>query len=235
MTAQDELKRQAACIAVAHVRSGMVLGLGTGSTAAHAVQRIGELWREGKLTGIRALATSAATAAQARALEIPLLPLGSVDAVDLAIDGADEVDPHLDLIKGLGGALLCEKAVERLARRFIVVVDDSKLVDRLGTRAPLPVEVDPAAWQAERDHLIGLDCQPRLRGGEIPFVTDNGNYILDCVFAGGITDPAALAAGLDERAAVRAHGLFLGMATEVVVAGRAGVSTITRAGSGNDA
>jgi ribose 5-phosphate isomerase A len=224
----DELKKQAAVHAVREVRSGMVLGLGTGSTTAYAVAAIGETWRAGALTDVVGIPTSDRTAEQARSYGIPLSDLTAHPRVDLAIDGADEVDPSLDLIKGLGGALLREKQVELAAARFIVIVDDSKLVERLGSHAPLPVEVERESWRDQIPALAVLGCQPVLRGGEDqPFVTDNGNYILDCRFAGGIDGPE-VAAALDERPGVLAHGLFLGMASEVVVAGAGGLRVLTR-------
>jgi ribose 5-phosphate isomerase A len=225
----DDLKRQAAERAVQEVRSGMILGLGTGSTTAFAVTAIGELLGRGELRDLVGVPTSERTAEQARGLGIPLATLTEHARVDLAIDGADEVDPDLDLIKGLGGALLREKQVERVADRFIVIVDDSKLVSRLGTRAPLPVEVERSRWQSLLEPLAALGCEPSVRGGErAPFVTDNGNAIIDCRFAGGIEDPSAVAAVLDAIPGVLAHGLFLGMADEVVVAGADGVRVLSR-------
>ncbi len=154
-------------------------------------------------------------------------PLAAIDAhahLDLAVDGADEVDPGLELIKGLGGALLREKAVELRARRLVVIVDETKLVPRLGTKAPLPVEVDRQGWAQVAERLQAeLGCIPAIRGGpDQPFATDNSNYILDCRFANGIADPRAVASRLDRDPQVRAHGLFLGMASQVIVAGADG-------------
>lgn len=225
----SNLKQAAAERAVELVRDGMVLGLGTGSTAAFAVDKLGALWASGELKEIVGVASSERTAAQARALGIPLRSLDEVAQVDLAIDGADEVDANLDLIKGLGGALLREKQIELRSQRFVVVVDDGKLVGRLGTRAPLPVEVDPSSWQAETSWLQDLECNPILRGGqEQPFVTDNDNWILDCHFPTGIETPERLAQLLDQRRHVRAHGLFLGMASDVIVASNEGIRTMRR-------
>lgn len=220
----DDLKKQAAEKAVELVESGMVLGLGTGSTTKFAVTQIGRLWQDGDLTDIVGIPTSEATAALAKAYGIPLATLDQHPKIDLAIDGADEVDPHFDLIKGLGGAHFREKMVETAAERFVVVVDDSKLVDRLGTRSPLPVEVATFSWKAHLPWLESLGCRPVLRGGEQePYVTDNGNYIIDCAFPSGIDDPADLASKLTNRVGVVEHGLFLNMATDVVVAGKEGV------------
>ncbi|MFQ5610622.1 MAG: ribose 5-phosphate isomerase A [Anaerolineae bacterium] len=224
------LKQQAAAEAVASIRSGMVLGLGSGSTAAYAVETIGHKLRRGELSGILGIPTSEETARQAQAMGIPLTTLAEHPVIDLAIDGADEVDPNLDLIKGLGGALLREKIVEVHARRFIVIVDASKRVAKLGTRAPLPVEVAQFAWEAQAHWLQSrLECSPQLRGrGGQPFVTDNHNFILDCVFPNGIDEPPAVAEILERRPGVVGHGLFLGMATEVIVAADDGVRHLTR-------
>jgi ribose 5-phosphate isomerase A len=227
----DKLKRMAAERAVDFVRSGMILGLGHGSTAKHAVDVIGERVKSGLLRDIVGVPTSEFTAAQARALGIPLATLPEQPVLDLAIDGADEVDPGLNLIKGLGGALLREKMVECAARRFVVIVDGSKLVERLGTKGPLPVEVTQFAWQVHIAWLESLGCRAELRREDQgpPFVTDNSNYIIHCAFPDGISDPVGLARTLIERPGVLEHGLFLGMATEVVVADIEGVRVITRA------
>jgi len=219
-----EYKRAAALAAVAEVRDGMWLGLGTGSTAAFAVEEIGARLTAGTLRDVTGVATSEATATLARRLGIPLAAHDSTRALDLAIDGADEVDPEGNLIKGGGGALLREKAVERRARRLVIVVDEGKLSARLGTAFALPVEVERSAAAAELAYCATLGCRPVQRGAEAaPFVTDNGNVILDCRFAEGIADADALAALLDARPGVRAHGLFLHMAHEVIFAGPMGL------------
>jgi ribose 5-phosphate isomerase A len=223
-----EMKRAAAERAVEQVHSGMVLGLGTGSTAEFAIAAIGEMWREGKLTEIIGVATSERTAEQARSYGLPLATLAEQPRIDLVIDGADEVDPHLDLIKGAGGALLREKQVAQAATTFIVIVDERKLVDRLGTRMALPVEVRPHFWQESQAALAELGCTPVLRGQEHPHQTDNGNYIIDCDFAGGIETPRLLAQRLAALPEVLAHGLFLDMASQVVVAGASGIKVIER-------
>ena len=226
-----EARKQAAAEkAVEQVKSGMVLGLGTGSTARFAVAKIGALWQAGKLTNIVAVPTSEATAKQARSYGIPLGTLDEQPHLDLAIDGADEVDPQFDLIKGLGGALLREKMVETAARRFVVIVDDSKLVNKLGSRGPLPVEVVQFGWRAQVRWLESMGCSVALRGDEgSPFVTDNGNYILDCTFAEGIDNPSGWASACINRVGVVEHGLFLGMAHEVIVAGTDGVRSLSAA------
>jgi len=226
----EKLKRLAAKYAVDMVQSGMILGLGHGSTTRHAVDILGERVNSGALQGIIGVPTSEYTMAQAKSLGIRLATLVEQPVLDMAIDGADEVDPDLNLIKGLGGALLREKIVESAAQRLVVIVDESKLVKRLGTRGPLPVEVTQFAWEAHRRWLESLGCRAELRreaDGE-PFVTDNSNYIIHCTFPEGISDPVALGRTLTEHPGILEHGLFLGMATDVVVAGVAGARLINR-------
>jgi ribose 5-phosphate isomerase A len=228
MSAED-LKKQAAEKAVEQVKSGMILGLGTGSSASFAVAKIGELWQAGMLTDIVGIPTSEATAALAREYGLPLATLDEYPTVDLAIDGADEIDPNLNLIKGLGGALLREKMIESATKKFIVVADGSKVVEKLGTRAPVPVEVVQFCWKATARWLESLGCQPVLRGGAAqPYLTDNHNYILDCAFPNGIDNPSELAATLKSRPGVVEHGLFLGMASEAIVATPNGIKVVSR-------
>ncbi len=224
-----EYKRQAAERAAGFVRSGMVVGLGTGSTAVFATRRIGALLQSGELRDIVGIPTSSATAAEAARVGIPLLADDLPRAVDLTIDGADEVDPALDLIKGAGGALLREKIVAQVSARVIVVVDETKRSAMLGTRFALPVEVLPFGWRSQERFLASLGARVVLRQGTdgAAFATDQGNYILDCAF-GPIDDPATLAARLDARAGIVAHGLFLGLATDLIVAGVAGIVHVTR-------
>jgi ribose 5-phosphate isomerase A len=221
----ETLKKAAAEKAVEQVKSGMVLGLGTGSTTRYAIIKIGQLWQAGSLTGIVAVPTSEASAALARQYDMPLASLADQPQIDLAIDGADEVDPTLNLIKGLGGALLREKMVELAAAYFIVVVDHSKVVPILGSKSPLPVEVTQFGWQYQADWLAAtFNCRPALRGAAgQPFITDNGNYILDCTFPTGISDPQTIATQLKARTGVVEHGLFLGLADEVIIAEPAGL------------
>lgn len=207
----------------------MVLGLGTGSSAKYATMKIGELWQAGELTDIVGIPTSESTVTLAIKYGIPLATLDTYPVVDLAIDGADEIDPDLNLIKGLGGALLREKMIESVTRRFIVVADGSKVVEKLGTRAPVPVEVVQFCWKSTARWLESLGCTPVLRDGEAqPFITDNGNYILDCHFPHGIDHPAELAATLKNRPGVVEHGLFLGMAAEAIVATTDGITVMSR-------
>lgn len=230
MSARDAQKRAAAERAVAYVESGMRLGLGTGSTARHVVDLVGAMLRDGRLRDIVAVPTSRATEEQARALAIPLSTLDDVGELDLAIDGADEIDPQLDLIKGLGGALLWEKIVEFAAARLVIVADDSKLVRRLGEKAPLPVEVVPFGARALLPYFRSLGAEPAVRpqpDGQ-PFVTDGGHYIVDLRFEAGMRDPAHVERALRARPGVVETGLFLGMADVAVIAGGSGVTVRER-------
>lgn len=230
MREREQQKRAAAERAVTFVESGMRLGLGTGSTARHVLDVIAEQLRAGVLRDIAGVPTSRATADYAKTVGIPLLDLDDVQRLDLAIDGADEVDPRLDLIKGLGGALLWEKIVESAADRFIVVVDESKLVPRLGESAPVPVEVVPFGWRMLLPHFEALGARPELRvmADGAPLITDGGHHIIDCRFDGGIDDTVATERLLRARAGVVETGMFIDMATVVVVAG-AEVRTLERA------
>ncbi len=224
----DEFKRVAAEHAVALVRSGMRVGLGTGSTARFATQRLAELVRAGELTGIVGAATSRATRAEAWRLGIMLMDDALPQELDLTIDGADEIDPDLNLIKGGGGALLREKIVAQTSRRLIVVADESKLSPRLGTRFFVPVEVLPFGWRSQARYLASLGAVVRVRQGQgSPLLTDQGNYVLDCQF-GAIADAKELALALEARAGILAHGLFLGLASDVIVTGPQGVRHLRR-------
>jgi len=225
----EELKRRAAEQAAALVESGMVVGLGFGSTAVYAVRRIAVRLAEGELQDILGIPTTRSVEAEASALGIPLTTLEAHPRIDLTLDGADEVDPRLDVIKGGGGALLREKIVAQASRRLIIVVDERKLSSRLGSRAALPVEVLPFGWGSQVAYLesLGAEVSRRSVPDGSPFATDQGNWILDCQF-GPLQDPAALAAGLQARAGILEHGLFLGLATEVMVAGAGGVRLLTR-------
>jgi ribose 5-phosphate isomerase A len=207
-------KMMAARKAVELVEDGMVLGLGTGSTTRLAVDEIGMLVKAGyDLTGIP---TSVETERQARSLGIPLTTLDKVEAIDLTIDGADEVDPSFRLIKGLGGALLREKMVAHYSKQEIIIVDDSKTVEVLGLKTPLPVEVVQFSHQRTRRELEALGCTASLRGSADPFITDNGNFIYDCKFR-SIDNPEDLEAKLNCIPGVVENGLFLGLATCVIV------------------
>ena len=224
MGLQDELKQKAAHRAVEFVDSGMVIGLGTGSTTAFAVVRIGERLKSGDLKNIIGIPTSIRTEKLARELGIPLCGLGDRPQIDVTIDGADEVDPDLNLIKGGGGALLREKVVAQASQKNIIIVDESKLSPRLGTRWALPVEVIPFAAKSEETFLKSMATAVNLRidnKGQ-PFQTDQNNYILDANF-GEMTDPNGLASRLNERAGIVEHGLFLGLASDVIVAAENGI------------
>ncbi len=226
MSERERNKQQAAERAVELVASGMVVGLGTGGTAIYATRRIGALLRAGELRDIVGVPTSGATGAEAQRLGIPLLDEAHAGPVDITIDGADEIDPAMDLIKGRGGALLREKIVTQGSRRVVIVADETKLSPVLGTRRMLPVEVVPFGWRSQMEYVQKLvpNARVSLRAapGGAPFVTDHGNFILDCTI-GPIEQPQKLAAELQARAGVVAHGLFLGLATDVIVAGRSGV------------
>ncbi len=224
------LKQEAAEFAVQFVSPGMVVGLGTGSTAIFATRKIGELLRTGELQNITAFATSTVTEDAARELGIPMMDDSLPLKIDLTIDGADEVDPQFNLIKGGGGALFREKIVAQATTREIIVVDESKLSDRLGTRFALPVEVSPFGWRSQLRFLESLGARCIIRMNKLDgsqFVTDSGNMILDCDF-GPIADVIALGAELGARAGIIEHGLFIGIATDVIIAGESGVRHLKR-------
>ena len=222
----DSYKQQVGRAAAALVEDGMVIGLGTGTTAAFLVRALAERIHEG-LRIVGAVPTSQTTAQLASSLGIPLVSLETYPELDLALDGADEIDPQLNLIKGGGGALLREKIVASSAHRFVVIGDASKLVPRLGTHFALPVEVVPFALGPVRLRLqaLGASIAPRLRANQL-FVTDNQNYILDCRFPAGLTDLPALQERIRSIVGVVEHGLFLGMAQQALVAGPRGLVTL---------
>jgi ribose 5-phosphate isomerase A len=209
-----------------------VLGLGTGSTAAFFIEQLAT--RVARGLAIIAIPTSERSAAQARQLAIPLASFADHQRIDLAIDGADEVQrATLDLIKGRGGALLREKIVAAASRRFVIIVDHDKLVDRLGTDGPLPVEVAQFGWQSTAAALEKLGARPELRRGDSgpPFVTDGGNYILDCLF-GPINDPAETERRINAIVGVIENGLFVGLSSAVIVASQDGIDVLTPNGAG---
>lgn len=218
----DRFKAEAARAAVEHVRSGTIVGLGSGSTAAFVIADLGRRLADGRLADVRGVPTSLATEHAARAAGIPLVELDG-DGVDVAIDGMDEVTDALDAIKGLGGALLREKVVAAAARLFVLVGDGTKHVRALGARAPVPVEVLPFGWRRTAAALADLGARPRLReAAGAPARTDNGNLVLDCAMPSGF-DPYAFADGVERVPGVLGHGLFLRMARLAYVAGRDGV------------
>jgi ribose 5-phosphate isomerase A len=230
LTMSEDLKRQAAEMAIAEIRPGMRLGLGTGSTAKHFVDLLGARVAQG--FDCICVPTSEATATQARSLSIPLSDLDTLDRLDLTIDGADEIDPALNLIKGGGGALLREKIVASASDAMIVIADMSKLVETLG-RFPLPIEVNRFGLGATRRRVAeiitahGAEGGLRLRGPSDadPFVTDGGHLILDAFF-GRISRPEALSRDLLDVPGVVQHGLFLGLCKKAYVATADGVRTL---------
>ena len=225
----QNIKEQAAVRAVKFVKPGMVIGLGHGTTTIFAVRRIAELLQAGALKNILGVPCSIQVEKEAQHVGIPLTTLEEHPVIDLTIDGADEVDPNLDLIKGGGGALLREKIVAQASRREIIVVDESKLSPALGTRWAVPVEVVPFGWRTQALYLESLGADVNLRQDENKktFTTDQGNLILDCQF-GPLSQPAELAAKLNSRTGIVEHGLFLGLATDLIVAGAEVVRHIER-------
>ena len=241
---QDELKKMVGYKAVDdYVRSGMVVGLGTGSTAYFAVERVGQKLKSGELKDIVCIPTSERTKEQALSLNIPLVTLNEKSKLDVAIDGADDVDPNLCLVKGGGGALLREKMVEVVSDKFICIVDESKLSKGLGPGFPLPVEITPFCHEHTRRLIEGLPsvkgCKAVLRMGNVAnnkndgsniAVTDNGNYIVDLFFTAPIKDVAAAARELKATVGVVDHGIFAGFTTAVIVAGKNGIRVAGQGG-----
>lgn len=228
----DHLKAKAAQKAVQEITSGMIIGLGTGRTANHAIRLLAQHLRQGNLTEIIGIPTSEATARLAQAEGIPLGTLTEYPEIDVTIDGADEVDPHLNLIKGLGGALLREKIVATFSRRIIIIGETTKRVERLGTNAPVPVEVIPMAeWPITlylQDLGAATVAKRLLPDKETQFVTDEGNIILDCYFPNGIANAPALELALRSRPGIVENGLFLGIASDVMLASEMGVEHLQR-------
>jgi ribose 5-phosphate isomerase A len=219
-----QLKMQAAAFAVEFVESGMVVGLGHGSTAIIAIGLIAKKMEAGLLTDILGVPCSLQAEEEARKFNFPLATLEDRPVIDITIDGADEVDPKLNLIKGGGGALLREKIVAQASRREVIVVDESKFVKTLGEKRPVPVAVIPFGWHSQMAYLksLGARVTARRNSNGSFFTTDQGNLILDCKF-GPIKDCRQLAARIKERAGIVEHGLFLDMATDVIIAGQKGV------------
>lgn len=222
-------KQRAAAAALAFIESGMVVGLGTGSTSECFLQALASVLKRGVLRDVRGVPTSLQSERRARELGIPLVTFSQCPRPDITIDGCDEVDDRLDLIKGLGGALLREKIVAQNSRRLIIIADASKRVSRLGTRCPLPVEVAVFAYETHREFFVTLGASPSLRHtpeGSI-FITDNGNYIYDLRFD-QIDNPSGLDATLRARAGVVGSGLFLGMAERALIADESEVRELSR-------
>jgi ribose 5-phosphate isomerase A len=224
-----DLKALAAERALQYVTNEVkVLGLGTGSTAEKILDRLSLGIQEGQFKNLIGVPTSIRTQEYAKHLKIPIATLDEVESIDLTIDGADEVDPKLNLIKGHGGALTREKAVARVSRQIIIIIDESKQVERLGTRLALPIEVLQFGWTHVQRSLTNLGFTPilRLAATKRPFITDQNNFILDCSFSNGISDPKKLDRTLNDLTGVVEHGLFLGMANRVVVASANGVEVL---------
>jgi len=228
LSQQDQWKRAAAEAAVLLVEDGMVVGLGSGSTAAFFVSALARRMSAERLRVV-GIATSEQTAQQARNLKIPLVTLADHASIDLTVDGADEIQPGtMFLIKGHGGALLREKIVASCSKRMAVVADHTKLVKRLGSLFAVPVEIVTFGWEATERKLRNLGAAPSLKmNGDKPFITDGGNYIMNCAF-GPMPDPKDIASRLDHTVGVVEHGLFLGYATEARIAGPSGLETFTR-------
>jgi ribose 5-phosphate isomerase A len=220
---QDRLKKEAGISAVDFIESGMVLGLGTGSTVRFALEEIGKRYKEGRLKDIVGIPSSIDTDKRAKELGIPIVTFDERHELDLTIDGADEVDPELNLIKGGGGALLREKVLAQSSKRNIMIVDESKLSPKLGTHWPVPIEVIPFAWMPVAKYLESLGSKPvlRKRDGK-PYRTDQNNYILDTNF-GPIDDLEGLTIKLGQKAGIVEYGIFIGTTSEVIVAAKSGI------------
>lgn len=222
----ERRKAAAAQAAVERIDSGMTLGLGTGATASFFLHELATRLQSGTLTDIRGVPTSQRTAALAQELQIPLTTLDECPVLDLAVDGADEIDPQGNVIKGGGGALLREKIVAQAASVFIIVAEAGKCSEQLGMQWALPIEVLPFGWRTQADFLTALGAEPQLRmDGDAPYQTDSGNYILDTRFQPR-ADWSDIAAQLNARAGIVEHGLFLGMAHELLIADDTGVRSI---------
>ena len=225
-----QLKQQAAEYAVTQfIQSGMLIGLGFGSTAIHAVNKIGALLISSDLKDITAIACAKSTEDHARQLGIPLIEFGPDTEIDITIDGADEVDPQFNVIKGGGGALTREKVVATASKREVIVVDEGKLSDVLGTQWHIPIEVVPFGWQTQMGFLrrLGADPVRRMDQDGSPIITDQHSYIIDADF-GQITDPVGLAAILKARTGIVEHGLFLNLATDIIVASTSGITHLQK-------
>jgi ribose 5-phosphate isomerase A len=221
---RDELKQAAGEKAAELVESGMVIGLGTGSTSVFAIRAIGARVASGDLQNVIGVPTSSGSAELATEVGLTLTTLAEHPVIDLTIDGADEVDPDFNIIKGAGGALLHEKIVAQASLREVIIVDDAKLSPKLGSQHALPVEIVQFSWRPEEEYLTDMGAEVDVRRGadNKVYVTDEGNWILDCTFP-PIEDPARLSAQLSRRAGVVEHGLFLGLTTDLIVASAEGV------------
>lgn len=213
-----------------YVSSGMAVGLGTGSTADFFLLALAQAIKAGILRDIKGVPTSRQSERRAIELSIPLFSLAQCPVCDVTVDGADEVAPNLDLIKGLGGALLREKIVAQNSKKLVIIADEGKVVKQLGTKSPLPVEVAQFGYETQEGFLRSLGAEPKLRvgmGGMV-FVTDNGNCIYDCHFKNGINNPAEIESALNRRAGIVESGLFLGIASIALIGSDEGVSELRR-------
>ena len=224
---REELKKIAGEKAVEHIEDGMIVGLGTGSTVEYTLRKLGTLVRDG--LKIKGIPTSIHTQRIAKGEQIPLITLEENPVIDVTIDGADEVDSNMNLIKGGGGALLREKVIAFNSKKVIIVIDDSKVVKALGIDIPLPVEVVKFGWTSTKKTLEDFGCNVVLRKimGEEPFITDNSNYILDCEFE-RIAEPEQFEVDLNNIPGVVENGLFIGLVDEVIVGGKQGILTLDK-------
>ncbi|WP_175059235.1 ribose-5-phosphate isomerase RpiA [Thermococcus sp. 2319x1] len=226
----EEMKRMVAKEALKYIDDDMIIGLGTGSTTAYFIQMLGKMLMTGELEDVYGIPTSHQSRLLALENGVPVVALDEVDAIDIAIDGADEVDPHLNLIKGRGAALTMEKIIEYRAGTFIVLVDESKLVEYLGQKMPVPIEVIPAAWRAIKEELEVFNAKAELRMGvkkDGPVITDNGNFILDAKFE-RIEDPLDMEIELNNIPGVVENGIFADIADIVLVGTKDGVKRMER-------
>ena len=224
MSGKEELKKAAGVRAVDFVRTGMLVGLGTGSTAEFAIEELSKRIKDGRLSDISCVPSSERTRNFAEALGLDLVELNSARRIDVTIDGADEIDPDFNLIKGGGGALLREKVLAQNSQRNVIVADESKLSKRLGSSFPLPVEVFEFAIEAEKSYLesLGGKAELRLVQNGSPFLTDQDNLIVDWSF-GEMDDPSSIADCLSGRAGIVEHGLFIGTASDIIISSALGV------------
>jgi ribose 5-phosphate isomerase A len=223
-------KQKAAEAAMKYIGSGMIIGLGTGSTADFFIIALADAIRAGRVRDVRAVPTSKQSERRAHELGIPLASLAQCPLSDVTVDGADEIAPNLDLIKGLGGALLREKVVAQNSKKLVIIADEGKVSAGLGHKSPLPIEVTQFGYETQEGFLRSLGTEPKLRIGPsgMVFVTDNGNYIYDCHFKDGLADAVGFEGKIKHRAGIVESGLFLGMAAVAIVGSEAGVREMNR-------
>jgi ribose 5-phosphate isomerase A len=224
------LKKSAAEFAVnKFIHSDMIIGLGSGSTAIFVLSRISELLQLGEIKNLKGIPSSFQIESESKRLGIPLTNFKEHTTIDVTIDGADEVDPDMNLIKGGGGALLREKVIAQASRREIIIVDDSKLSDKLGTKWPVPVEIIPFGWESHNNFFTSIGATPilRLTDAGVPFTTDEGNFIID-LHLGEIENAYLLAEYLNSRAGIVEHGLFIDVATDLIIASETGIQHVSK-------